>query len=97
MVVHLGVQRLGDPDVEYPRYIAGQRAAPPEDRVASRAFTTPSISWLTPSILTMPTSPTGSTATIPTPSTSRSSRSPSAASPAAETRPRRRSHGKPGP
>ncbi len=41
MVVHLGVQRLGDPDVEYPRYIAGQRAAPPEDRVASRAFTTP--------------------------------------------------------
>ncbi len=73
--------RAGDPDLSYPRYIIGERSAPPEDcgvsPVSTRCWTPPP----TPTIRTTPKPRDGSTITTPTRSTSCRSNTASAASP----------------
>lgn len=77
--------RQGDPDSSYPRYVGGERNAPPEDCGGIPGFTE-----IRP-IQTIPIIPkwrTGLTTMIRTLSTNGPSRMPSLASPISETRPR---------
>ena len=80
--------RTGDPDLSYPRYIAGERNAPPEDAAAYPASTRHSTLPPTPHTRTMPKPRNGSTITIPTSSTSCQSNMPSAVSRTSATPPR---------
>ncbi len=78
--------RPGDPDLSYPRYIAGERNAPPEDCGGVPGFYDMLDAAADPTARTMPRRRNGSTITTPTPSTSCRSTMPSAASPVAATR-----------
>lgn len=73
--------RPGEPDAVYPRYVAGEHAAPPEDCGGVPGFSPRWKPWPIPTTRSTNTSPTGSTATIRPTSTNSPSSAPSAASP----------------
>jgi hypothetical protein len=80
--------RTGDPDLSYPRYIAGERNAPPEDCDGILGFYETLDAAADPNTRTMLKPRNGSTITIPTSSMSCRSNMPSAASRTSATLPR---------